>query len=94
MLLNLDKKNWSSGLELQDFSQHQRDNEASVNAMLALADLYNKSIIEEGVMDAQQLETRHVGKQDPKRHLQEGAEKAMSDNIVMCMGKMLDVVSF
>jgi 26S proteasome regulatory subunit N11 len=63
MLLNLDKKSWSSGLVLQDFSQHRKDNESAVGMMLSLAELYNKSIIEEGVMDEQQLATRHVGKQ-------------------------------
>jgi 26S proteasome regulatory subunit N11 len=63
MLLNLDKKSWSSGLVLQDFSQHRKDNESAVGLMLSLAELYNKSIIEEGVMDDQQLATRHVGKQ-------------------------------
>lgn len=63
MLLNLDKKNWSSGLVLQDFVEHRSDNEKAVKTMLALAEGYNKSVVEESVMTVDQLKTRHVGKQ-------------------------------
>lgn len=45
-------------------------------------------------MTAEQLKTRHVGKQDPKRHLEESVEKAMTDNIVQCLGSCIDAVSF
>ncbi len=62
--------------------------------MLSLTEAFNKSVIEESTMTEEQLKTRHVGKQDPKRHLEDGVEKAMSSNIVQCMGSMLDAVSF
>lgn len=62
--------------------------------MLTLAEAYNKSVQEESTMTAEQLRTRHVGKQDPKRHLEESVEAVMGDNIVMALGTMIDSVSF
>ncbi len=47
--------------------------------MLTLAEAYNKSVQEETTMTPDQLKTRHVGKQDPKRHLENAVEKAMGD---------------
>ncbi|KAJ3223349.1 26S proteasome non-ATPase regulatory subunit 14 [Clydaea vesicula] len=94
MLLNLHKKTWSNGLVLDDFIEHSVDNEKAVKTMLGLAEAYNKSVLEESVMTADQLKTRHVGKQDPKRHLEDNIEKSMTANIVLCLGSMLDAVSF
>jgi 26S proteasome regulatory subunit N11 len=62
--------------------------------MLTLAEAYNKSVQEESTMTAEQLKTRHVGKQDPKRHLEESVESVMSTNLVMALGTMIDSVSF
>ncbi|KAJ2988167.1 multicatalytic endopeptidase, partial [Globomyces sp. JEL0801] len=62
--------------------------------MLSLSEAYNKSVIEETTMTAEQLKTRHVGKQDPKKHLEDNVHKIMSGNIVQCLGSMLDAVSF
>ncbi|KAJ3046044.1 26S proteasome non-ATPase regulatory subunit 14 [Rhizophlyctis rosea] len=94
MLLNLHKKTWTHGLVLDDFSHHTELNEKAVKTMLSLSEAYNKSVIEETTMTAEQLKTRHVGKQDPKRHLEQNVESAMTSNIVQCLGSMLDSVSF
>ncbi|KAJ3347096.1 26S proteasome non-ATPase regulatory subunit 14 [Entophlyctis luteolus] len=94
MLLNLHKKDWTQGLTLKDFHEHSCSNEESVKKMLKLSELYNKSVVEEGNMTAEQLKTRHIGKQDPKRHLEEQVEGVMASNIVQCLGSMLDVESF
>ncbi|KAI9032312.1 26S proteasome non-ATPase regulatory subunit 14 [Hyaloraphidium curvatum] len=92
MLLNLHKKNWTAGLTLTDFTEHSTQNEKQVKSMLALAELYNKSVQEEMTMTADQLKTRHVGKQDPKRHLQQNVESLMTRNIVQGLGAMIDTV--
>ncbi|CAG8432674.1 5656_t:CDS:2 [Diversispora eburnea] len=94
MLLNLHKKNWTHGLTLPNFTEHTENNEKSVKHMLSLAEAYNKSVQEESTMTSDQLKTRHVGKQDPKRHLEESVEEVMSNNIVMALGTMIDSVSF
>ncbi|KAI8887086.1 26S proteasome non-ATPase regulatory subunit 14 [Backusella circina FSU 941] len=94
MLLNLHKKDWTDGLTLDNFTEHTEVNEKSVSEMLTLAEAYNKSVQEELTMTAEQLKTRHVGKQDPKRHLEDKVEKVMGNNIVMALGTMIDSVSF
>jgi 26S proteasome regulatory subunit N11 len=77
MLLNLHKKTWSDGLKLENFQDHSEENAKSIKAMLSLAEAYNKSVVEEMTMTPDQLKTRHVGKQDPKRHLEDTVEKLM-----------------
>ncbi|KAF9977831.1 26S proteasome non-ATPase regulatory subunit 14 [Actinomortierella ambigua] len=94
MLLNLHKKNWTSGLTLANFHEHTEENEKAVKAMLGLAEAYNKSVQEEFTLTPEQLKTRHVGKEDPKRHLESNVEQVMSNNIVVALGTMLDSVSF
>jgi len=59
--------------------------------MLSLAQTYTASVKEEATLTTQQLKTRHVGKQDPKRHLEEAVEKAMGDSILQSLGTMLSL---
>ncbi|KAI8098260.1 26S proteasome non-ATPase regulatory subunit 14 [Gilbertella persicaria] len=94
MLLNLHKKDWTDGLTLENFTEHTEVNEKSVGNMLSLAEAYNKSVQEELTLTPEQLKTRHVGKQDPKRHLEDKVESVMGNNIVMALGTMIDSVSF
>lgn len=54
--------------------------------MLSLAAAYTKSVQEEATLTAEQLKTRHVGKLDPKRHLEEAVEKAMGDQVTQSLG--------
>ncbi|CAG8736217.1 14552_t:CDS:2, partial [Funneliformis mosseae] len=79
MLLNLHKIIWTHGLTLPNFTEDTEINGKSVN--LTLAESYNKSVQEESTITLEQLKTRYVGKQDPKRHLEESVEDVMSKNI-------------
>eukprot|EP00842_Homolaphlyctis_polyrhiza_P006651 jgi/Hompol1/6988/HPOL_005145-RA len=94
MLLNLHKKTWTHGLTLKDFTTHAEENQKAVKQMLSLSEAYNKSVQEEMSMTEDQLKTRHIGKQDPKKHLEDNVEASMASNIVQCLGSMLDAVSF
>lgn len=58
-------------------------------SMLSLSEAYNKSVQEESTLTTDQLKTRHVGKQDPKRHLEEAVEKAMGNQVVQNLASML-----
>ncbi|GLB33955.1 putative mov34-domain-containing protein [Lyophyllum shimeji] len=89
MLMNLHKRNWTEGLKLRDFHVHKEANEKAIKSMLTLSEAYNKSVQEESTLTPEQLKTRHVGKQDPKRHLEEAVEKAMGDQVVQNLGTML-----
>jgi 26S proteasome regulatory subunit N11 len=94
MLMNLHKKNWTFGLKMNDSTQHSQENEGAVKNMLTLAEAYNKSVQEESTMTADQLRTRHVGKRDPKRHLEEQVEAALVDNSVHSLVTLIDSVAF
>ncbi|KIL00032.1 hypothetical protein PAXRUDRAFT_822054 [Paxillus rubicundulus Ve08.2h10] len=89
MLMNLHKRNWTEGLKLKDFCSHKESNENAIKKMLTLSEAYNKSVQEESTLSAEKLKTRHVGKQDPKRHLEEAVEKAIGDQVVQNLGTML-----
>lgn len=54
--------------------------------MLNLAQQYNKSLTEESTLSPEELKIRHVGKQDPKRHLGDAVEKAMGKQVVQSLG--------
>lgn len=45
-------------------------------------------------MTPEQLAIKNVGKQDPKRHLEEKVSHLMSSNIVQCLGAMVDNTVF
>ncbi|RKO97357.1 hypothetical protein CXG81DRAFT_24462 [Caulochytrium protostelioides] len=94
MLLNLHKTTWTHGLTMGAADVHARENEAVVTKMRSLAEQYGKSVAEEATLTSAQLATRHVGKQDPKRHLEASVDRLMQDNIVQCLVSMLNSVSF
>lgn len=62
--------------------------------MLDLTKNYSKSLEEEMNMTPEQLAIKNVGKQDPKRHLEERVSVLMTSNIVQCLGAMLHTVAF
>jgi 26S proteasome regulatory subunit N11 len=94
MLLNLHKKSWMDGLTIQDFNQHSEQNTNVVKQMLDLSKNYIKSLEEEENMTPEQLAIRNVGKQDPKRHLEENVDDLMTTNIVQCLAAMMSLVVF
>jgi len=94
MLMNLNKKSWSDGLTLHDYNEHCQLNKDTVKDMLTLAKNYDKALEEEEKMTPEQLAIKNVGKQDPKRHLEEKVDVLMTANIVQCLGAMLDAVVF
>lgn len=89
MLLNLHKKSWLDGLTLENFNDHSSVNEKTIAEMVALAKAYNKAIEDEEKLTPQQLAIKNVGKQDPKRHLEESVDSLMTSNIVQSLGTMM-----
>lgn len=56
---------------------------------------FNEQALEdEEKMTPEQLAIKNVGKQDPKRHLEEKVDTLMQNNIVQCLGAMLDTIVF
>ena len=57
--------------------------------MLHLATEYQKSVKEEATLTPEQQKTHYVGKQDPKRHLEDAVESSMGQQIVQNLGTMI-----
>lgn len=90
MLMSLNKKSWNAALHVPSFVAHSAKNVQYSGELLRLAEAYTKSIQEE--VDASSpdaLKLRHVGKQDPKRHLDEKAVETIAANVVQNIGSML-----
>jgi len=94
MLMNLHKRNWTSGLIVDRFEDHQKTNEKIVERMLKLTVDYNDRVQEEEGKTPEQILVDNVGKVDPKKHLESSVADLMSSNIIQCLGTMLDTVVF
>lgn len=94
MLMNLHKRNWTTGLSLDKFEDHQESNEKVVDKMLKLTTDYNDRVKQEEGKTVEQILVDNVGKIDPKRHLESAVSDLMSSNIIQCLGTMLDTVVF
>merc|ERR1711998_386078 len=94
MLLNLYHQKWMSGLKLQDFADHSKENQTTLKEMLKLATRYEKLVKDEIETDMEKLALSNVGKQDPKKHLQEKVDNLMASNIGQTLGAMLDTIIF
>jgi len=89
MLMNLHKSNWSDGLKLEDYEKQSCGNKDTVKKMLDLVKNYKTMVDEERTMTKEKLAIRHVGKINPKRHLEEKVDELMSNNITQCLTAML-----
>ena len=62
--------------------------------LLQLAKDYDKALGNEEKMTPEQLATKNVGKEDPKRHLEEKVNELMANNVEQLLGAMVDTVVF
>lgn len=90
MLLNVNREVWTGGLGLKDFATHAVDNESAARSIVGLAEAYSKSLQEEATLSPEELKNRHVGKQDPRRHLCETVESMVGANVVQILGSMVN----
>jgi 26S proteasome regulatory subunit N11 len=58
-----------------------------------LAEAYQKSIQEELSLTEEQKKTRHVGKQDPKRHIEEASDQLLKTNISQSVSTLINAIS-
>ena len=94
MLMNLHKRNWTEGLTVEKFENHQTKNEDVVEKMLKLSKDFNERVMQEEGKSAEEILVENVGKIDPKKHLETSVNELMSSNIIQCLGTMLDTVIF
>ncbi|GAX09784.1 26S proteasome regulatory subunit N11 [Fistulifera solaris] len=94
MLMNLHKRNWTAGLKVQKYEDHQTSTVELVEKMVKLTRDYNERVQQEEGKTVEQITVDNVGKIDPKRHLEASVIDLMSSNIIQCLGTMLDTVVF
>ncbi|AQZ15144.1 RPN11 (YFR004W) [Zygosaccharomyces parabailii] len=82
MLMNLHKEKWQSGLKMYDYEEKERKNLEATQSLVKIAKQYSKRIEEERELSEEELKTRYVGKQDPKKHLSETSDAVLENNIV------------
>lgn len=63
MLLNVYKKKWTEGFLTEDFEGHSSSNEGIVKEMKALAEKYEKAVVEEDKLTPEKLAVANVGRQ-------------------------------
>ncbi|KFM24689.1 26S proteasome non-ATPase regulatory subunit 14-like protein [Auxenochlorella protothecoides] len=102
MLLNLQastlalvyKHTWTKGLKLTDFDEHALKNGKLLTEAQDLTEKYEKLIVEEEDISLEKRVVAKAGKMDAKKRLEENVQTLLSDNIVQCMGAMVDTVVF
>lgn len=94
MLQNLHKRNWTTGLKVTKFEDFSKSTQDILDQMLKLTASYNERVQQEEGKSLEQVEVDNVGKVDPKRHLEAKVADLMSENIIQCLGTMLDTVVF
>lgn len=93
MLMNLHKEQWQSGLKMYDYKEKEQDNLEATQKLVKIAEQYSKRVEEEKELTEEQLKTRYVGKQDPKKHLAETSDAVLENNIVSLLTASVNSVA-
>ncbi|ANZ74928.1 26S proteasome lid regulatory subunit [Komagataella phaffii CBS 7435] len=93
MLLNLHKKEWQSGLRMNDYAIKEANNVEDTKRLVQIAEQYVTRIQEERDLSEEQLKTRYVGKQDPKKHLAEISDTRIEENVVSLLSGNVNSLS-
>ncbi len=94
MLLNLNKVNWGTALRNLDYLDQQAKTVDTVKELSKLTEEYNKWIQEELKKTKEELVVSQVGKMNPKNHLSQTIEDTLNENVMECLGTMLNTVVF
>ena len=94
MLMNLHRKDWSSGLFLQNYEEQKKSSEVLLDDMVKLSAAYSERVKEEEGKSHEEIEVLNVGKVDPRKHLESGVSELMASSIIQCLGTMISTVAF
>lgn len=79
---------------MSNMEDHAHKNEDNMKQMSNLAKNYSKWIDDEIKKSKQELIVSNIGKQDPKRHLQENLEESFSLNLLEILGSSINTKTF
>ena len=94
MLMNLHKKDWTTGLILKKFEDHKKTTETMLGDMARLSKSYSERVREEEGKTQEEVEIINVGKVDPRKHLEADVHELMASSIIQCIGTMISTVAF
>ena len=94
MLMNLHKKDWTAGLEVRKYEEHQKEVSGLLSGLVKLSKDYCTRVKEEEGRTQEEVEVMNVGKVDPKKHLENDVHELMASSIIQCLGTMIDTVAF
>ena len=94
MLMNLHKKDWTFGMHIKKYEDHQKHTEKLLEGMSQLSRDYCSRVKQEEGHTQEEVEVMNVGKVDPKRHLESDVTELMAASIIQCLGTMIDTVVF
>lgn len=94
ILMNLHRKDWTTGLLVKKFEDYQKNAETMLADMSRLSKDYAERVKEEEGHTQEEIEVMNVGKVDPKKHLENGVSELLAATIVQCLGTMIDTVVF
>ncbi|KAF8821008.1 proteasome regulatory subunit [Cardiosporidium cionae] len=90
MLLNLHRQKWSNPLRSEYFDSQRKTNCDIISSIKELTEKYNKSIQEELKKTPEELIVSTVGKLDSKKRLDSEVFSLMNNNILNCLGSMIN----
>lgn len=93
MLMNLHKEQWQSGLKMHDYKEKEHENLEATQKLVKIAEQYSKRVEEEKELTEEELKTRYVGKQDPKKHLADTSDAVLENNIVSLLTASVNSVA-
>ena len=94
MLLNLNKTMWANSLKLPEYTEQEKSNVEALKQLKTLTDQYNKWIKEETKKSTEEFVVSSVGKMNPKNRLAAEVDQNLNDNVMNCLGTMLNTVVF
>lgn len=92
--MNRQKARWSEGFQLTDYQEHSKNNSKVLEEMASLTTEYDKWIQGEMKKTKKEMVVSTVGKVNPAMRLTQRVEEVMTNNIVQCLGTMLDSLTF
>jgi len=79
---------------LKDYQEHSKSNAKVLEDMAGLTSEYDKWIQAEMKKSKKEMVVSTVGKVNPAMRLGQHIEETMTNNIVQCLGTMLDSLTF
>jgi 26S proteasome regulatory subunit N11 len=94
MLMNLKKKQWMHGFQVDDMYKHAKSNEETMETFLDLSKKLQQRLKDEESLSETQRKVAHVGKVDPRKRLERKIDETLKSNIVQMLGSMVNTMVF